>query len=69
MDEGSCPECAGQVHFVRPPALGQRARCPRCSARLEVIRAHPIELDWAFERPLGTGWKLGEVLTEDELEG
>jgi hypothetical protein len=26
-------------------------------------------LDWAFERPLGTGWKLGEVLTEDELEG
>ena len=69
MHEGSCPECAGQVHFVHPPALGQRARCPKCGARLEVIRAHPIELDWAFERPLGTGWKLGEVLTEDELEG
>ena len=69
MHEGSCPECAGQVHFVHPPALGQRARCPKCGARLEVIRTHPIELDWAFERPLGTGWKLGEVLTEDELEG
>lgn len=69
MQYGACPECAGQVHFVHPPAPGQRARCPKCSARLEVVSADPLELDWAFERPLGAGWKMGEVLTEDEMEG
>jgi len=69
MLQGTCPECAGPLHFAGSPALGQRARCPKCGARLEVVRADPIELDWAFEGPLGTGWKMGEVLTEDELEG
>lgn len=69
MQYGTCPECAGQVHFVHPPTPGQRARCPKCGARLEVVSADPLELDWAFERPLGAGWKMGEVMTEDELEG
>ncbi|MCJ7513130.1 MAG: hypothetical protein MUO23_09215 [Anaerolineales bacterium] len=69
MLDGTCPECAGQVHFSHPPGLGQRARCPKCGARLEVVESSPVELDWAFDSPLGTTWKMGEVLTEDELEG
>jgi lysine biosynthesis protein LysW len=69
MLSGTCPECAAQVHFSRAPVLGQRARCPKCSAHLETVNTSPIELDWAFERPLSTGWKMGEVLTGDELEG
>ncbi len=69
MGNGTCPECAGQVHFDQTAVLGQRARCPKCGARLEVVGTAPVELDWAFESPLGKSWRMGEVLTEDELEG
>jgi lysine biosynthesis protein LysW len=68
MDEGSCPECGAHVHFRRPPRLGQRARCPKCGARLEVVGTVPVELDWAFDAPLDQSWRMGQVLTDDEVE-
>jgi hypothetical protein len=48
--------------------LGQRARCPKCGARLEVVGTVPVELDWAFDAPLDQSWRMGQVLTDDEVE-
>jgi alpha-aminoadipate carrier protein LysW len=45
----ACPECDAPVSFDRPPLNGQVAICTDCSAELEVICAHPIQLELAPE--------------------
>jgi lysine biosynthesis protein LysW len=62
MAMGACPECGGEVQFVSQPRLGQRAECPDCEAVLEVVAVSPIELDWAFEEPFQTPWRMEEVV-------
>jgi hypothetical protein len=47
-----CPECDGEVQFVKPAAIDQRVLCPSCASALIVIRTNPTILDWAFAEPL-----------------
>ena len=47
MANGYCPECDGEISFDGPPRKGHKVTCPTCSAELMVVRAAPIELDWA----------------------
>ena len=44
-----CPECDGTVTFARAPLNGQVARCPDCSAELEVTSTSPVRLELAPE--------------------
>lgn len=44
-----CPECEGAVRFDRSPLNGQVARCPDCSAELEVTSTNPVTLELAPE--------------------
>lgn len=45
----NCPECDGEVSFERAPLNGQIARCPDCSAELEVTGLDPVRLELAPE--------------------
>jgi lysine biosynthesis protein LysW len=65
MSIGICPDCDAEVRFAEAPWLGQRVNCPRCGTMLEVTGLSPVELDWAFEEPLGrsehyVGGSLGD---------
>ena len=43
----TCPECAADVTFTRPPLQGEVVRCRECKAELEVTNTAPIELTLA----------------------
>lgn len=45
----ACPECDAPVAFDRAPLNGQIARCPDCSAELEVTSTNPVTLELAPE--------------------
>ncbi len=44
-----CPECDAPVPFVRRPLQGEVARCPGCTAELEVTNLAPLTLELAPE--------------------
>ncbi len=58
-----CRSCGREIQFRRPPHLGQRFVCPRCSTQLEVIGLAPLEVDWAFDEPIGE--TSPEIVVED----
>jgi alpha-aminoadipate carrier protein LysW len=43
----TCPECAANVAFTRPPLQGEVIRCRECTAELEVTGTAPIQLTLA----------------------
>lgn len=47
--QANCPECDASVPFRREPYRGEIARCPACSAELEVRSINPIKLELAPE--------------------
>jgi len=59
----TCRSCGREIRMRRVPPLGERLVCPACGTKLEVIGLSPIEVDWAFEEP------LGEVASDLLLEG
>ena len=66
MSIGICPDCDAEVSLTDAPWLGQRVSCPRCRTMLEVTGLSPVELDWAFEEPLGRSeYHMEESLGDD----
>jgi len=61
MTVGSCPECDGMIDLGSRPQPGQKIVCPDCNARLEIINADPIELDWCYHEPK-RDWRELETL-------
>ena len=59
----TCQSCGREMRLRRPPALGLRLVCPGCGTKLEVIGLTPLEVDWAFDDPLGE--VASEILMED----
>jgi lysine biosynthesis protein LysW len=59
----TCRSCGREIRLRRPPQLGLRLVCPGCGTKLEVIGLAPIEVDWAFDQPLGEA--ESEILVED----
>lgn len=47
-----CPECDNLIQFAAAPKRGDQLSCPNCLSLLVVLRAQPVELDWAFQAPL-----------------
>jgi len=58
-----CRSCGREIRFRHPPHLGQRFTCPGCSTQLEVIGLTPLEIDWAFDEPIGE--TTSEIVLED----
>jgi len=58
-----CRSCGREIQFRRAPRLGQRLTCPACGTQLEVIGLSPLEVDWAFDEPIGE--IASEVVVED----
>jgi transcription elongation factor Elf1 len=61
--EVTCKSCGHEIRFRRSPRVGQRFTCPRCSTQLEVIGLVPLEVDWAFDEPIGE--PTSEIVLED----
>ena len=59
MAIATCWGCDEDIRFPGRPRLGQTVTCYRCGARLEIVDANPLELDWSFQ---------GDDTDEDELE-
>ena len=54
-----CVECDAELNFGGRVRIGQRIVCPSCGVQLEVISAHPLEVDIAYDD--GEEW--------DDLDG
>ena len=48
----SCPDCGQQILLGSKVQEGQRVRCSKCDAHLEIICLKPPGLDWVFESSL-----------------
>jgi lysine biosynthesis protein LysW len=59
----TCRSCGREIALRREPQLGSRVVCPGCGTKLEVIGLTPLELDWAFDDPLGEA--ASDVLMDD----
>ena len=59
----TCRSCGREIRLRRPAQLGLRLVCPGCGTKLEVIGLAPLEVDWAFDQPLGEA--ESEILVED----
>jgi lysine biosynthesis protein LysW len=59
----TCRSCGREIRLRRPPTLGLRLVCPGCGTKLEVLGLAPLEVDWAFDQPLGEA--DSEILVED----
>jgi len=59
----TCRSCGREIRLRRQPHLGLRLVCPGCGTKLEVIGLAPLEVDWAFDQPLGEA--ASEILVED----
>jgi lysine biosynthesis protein LysW len=59
----TCRSCGREIRLRRLPQLGLRLVCPGCGTKLEVIGLVPLEVDWAFDQPLGEA--ASEILVED----
>ena len=66
MSIGICPDCDAEVLFPEPPWLGQQVNCLRCGTMLEVTGLAPVELDWAFEEPIGSSGYYAEGSLGDD---
>jgi lysine biosynthesis protein LysW len=53
MAVGWCPECGSEIGLGPSAELAARVTCPSCGAYLEIISLSPVELDWAFDQPVG----------------
>ncbi|MCA9957705.1 MAG: hypothetical protein KC413_01580 [Anaerolineales bacterium] len=47
--QAKCPACGATIALPSTLKEGQVIECSSCDAKLEVISADPVELDWAFE--------------------
>jgi lysine biosynthesis protein LysW len=63
IGEVQCKSCGHEIRLRHAPRLGQRFTCPRCATQLEVIGLVPLEVDWAFDEPIGE--TTSEVILED----
>ncbi len=43
-----CVECDAEINIGGRVRVGQRVMCPSCGVQLEVISAHPLEVDIAY---------------------
>jgi lysine biosynthesis protein LysW len=59
----TCRSCGREIRLRRGPQLGQRLACPACGTQLEVIGLTPLEVDWAFDQPIGEA--VSETMSED----
>ena len=59
----TCRSCGREIRLRRSPTLGLRLVCPGCGTKLEVLGLAPLEVDWAFDQPLGEA--DSEILVED----
>lgn len=50
---GTCPACGAQVAVPQAETPGTRLTCAACGALLEVLAPQPLQLDWAFDPPVG----------------
>lgn len=50
---GTCPACGTQIEVTQADTPGSRLTCTACGASLEVLAAQPLQLDWAFDPPVG----------------
>ena len=46
-----CLDCDRAIDLGHDPQVGQRAVCPHCETRLEVINLDPMEVDWVYDGP------------------
>ena len=44
----SCLDCDNPIELNYSPMGGQIINCQHCNAELEVINAHPLELDFYY---------------------
>ena len=49
----TCPACDTPIHFRKKPGYGRMIVCRKCDSLLQVLNVSPLELDWAFEVPMG----------------
>lgn len=50
---GTCPACVQDILLGPGTEPGARTVCPNCGAYLEVLSLSPVQLDWAFDGPVG----------------
>lgn len=59
-----CVHCKERISLGPRPEIGQRVTCSACQACLEIISVNPIELDWAYDAPVGEVW--GTLFLQEE---
>ena len=47
-----CPACGTKLRFQKRIELGEIIVCSECHTELEVVKAMPLKLDWAYEEPI-----------------
>jgi lysine biosynthesis protein LysW len=62
MDTAFCLDCGYAVNLGSRPVEDQVITCSNCGAQLEVISLDPLELDWAYLKPVvdAKEWDWGE---------
>jgi alpha-aminoadipate carrier protein LysW len=62
MATASCLYCRYLIDLGSRLMEGQMVTCPNCGAQLEVLSLDPLELDWAFLKPVvdDKEWDWGE---------
>ncbi len=64
---GICVECDAELNLSGRARVGQRVVCPSCGVQLEVISAHPLEVDVAYDD--GDEWDdMDGYGVDDELD-
>ena len=59
----TCRSCGREIRLRREPKAGLRLTCPGCATNLEIIGLAPLEVDWAFDAPIGEA--LSEIMVEE----
>ena len=67
MAKAYCTQCDAIVGLANPRA-GTMVQCPECGVILEVISAHPLELDLPLDASWEEDWTDDEDDWEDEWE-
>jgi len=62
MATAFCLDCGYAVNLGSQPVEDQVITCSNCGAQLEVISLDPLELDWAYLKPVvdAKEWDWGE---------
>ena len=55
-----CPECLAPIWLKDSVELWDPTTCPECHTALQVVRVHPLELDY-----MDSSWEAEEFEEED----